>query len=121
MLVEDEIFVNLFKGKMFLKILLQRIMDKREHGEKIECDRSKLILLNKWIDILQDYYDSIEDGVLPTDHNMDEEDAYELMAKIESLFDEKLVLNNVWLLQSQLNGEASFDDSLTFSENVEFS
>lgn len=121
MLTADVIFNSLFNGKTFLKTLQQRIIDKRSHGEKVECEETKFIVLTRWIGILQDYFDSIStEGDLP-DHNLSINTVYELMAKIDEIIDVKERLSNAWLLQRQLNDEAVFDDSLIFSVNVEFS
>lgn len=101
MTLQEKIYDTIWKAKFFSTDLFSIINSMNENGEDTRVIQNKFILLNKWIEILQFYYDNNfgENGVVtPIEECLTEKQVEDLISKVKSLIGNNRYSLAQWLL-----------------------
>lgn len=87
MTFDVDIFNTVLKAKCVAACRAEAIINQSKGGEDVRCCELKLILLTKWIEILQNYYcDNFNSNgnITPAFTGISQDEAQELLSKLKT-------------------------------------
>lgn len=117
MLIQESILESINNAKYYSRLLVDTISELSDYGEDCTNEDLKLIVLNKWITILQDYLDNNFDNngnLIPaTFECLTQDQVSDLMAKLNLLIcNTKAPLLGDWILSDGYwNDSGVWDDT----------
>jgi hypothetical protein len=89
MLLASDIFISVLQAKCTSGCWAKILSDRSAHGDNIECDEKKFMLLIQWISIMEEYYcqnfDTNNSSITPDYACLTATEAELLLAKIKVL------------------------------------
>ncbi len=112
MLNQEDIAQTSFQAKFYADVLLNKLTTQTANGENIEQCRNQFILLCKWIEILDDYYETHYDtsgDITPDFDCLTLEQILELVASVKVMLGSFKYLNpSDWILATGVWVDGSF-------------